>query len=95
MKLNNGQKKTLSNIFRDLAKLTVAALVLGQFVPGHSFSGIVFLGGISTAVFMGIIVFLSLYRLGAIGSSVNSLLTDKFPKVVISNEIISVYNSVK
>jgi len=54
MKLNNGQKKTLSNIFRDLAKLTVAALVLGQFVPEHSFSIMVFLGGISTAVFMGI-----------------------------------------
>jgi methyl-accepting chemotaxis protein len=46
------------------------------------------------AVLMGIIVFLSLYRLGAIGSSINVLLSDKFPKVIMSNDIIDNANIV-
>ena len=46
------------------------------------------------AVLMGVIVFISLYRLGAIGDSVNIILTDRFPKVVMSNDIIDNANIV-
>lgn len=53
MKFRDAQKKVIPNIFRDLAKLTAAALVLGQFVPGRVFDLISFFGGISAAVVLG------------------------------------------
>ncbi|MEI6154880.1 MAG: MCP four helix bundle domain-containing protein, partial [Deltaproteobacteria bacterium] len=46
------------------------------------------------AVLMGVITFVSLYRLGAIGSSINVILTDRFPKVEMGNEIIDNANIV-
>lgn len=55
MQLTIAQKKVISNIFRDLTKLTVAALAVGQFVPGQKFSFLVFLGGICSSVLMGIV----------------------------------------
>lgn len=50
--LNKAQKKIISNIFRDVTKLTVMALVLGQFVPGHIFDLAVFFGGLGAAILM-------------------------------------------
>ncbi len=38
MRLAGAQKSVISNIFRDLTKLAVAALVFGQFVPGQIFN---------------------------------------------------------
>ena len=54
MKLEDTQKKVISNIFRDLTKLTVVALILGQFVPGQVLNLPVFFGGLTTAVIFGI-----------------------------------------
>ena len=51
--LTGAQKKVISNIFRDLAKLTVIALVVGQFVPAHVFNIRVFFGGLFSAFLMG------------------------------------------
>lgn len=59
MKLTDAQKKVISNIFRDLTKLTVVALVIGQFVPGQGFNLPVFSGGLITAVILGITAVLS------------------------------------
>lgn len=53
--LNDAQKKTISNIFRDLTKLTVIALVVGQFVPGNTFNFLVFMVGITISIAMGIV----------------------------------------
>ena len=52
--LNKAQKKVISNIFRDLTKLTVIALVVGQFVPGNEFNLPVFFGGLTTAIIFGV-----------------------------------------
>lgn len=52
MKFNEGQKEVISNIFRDLTKLTIVALVLGQFVPGQHFSWMIFIGGLVAAILM-------------------------------------------
>ena len=46
------------------------------------------------AVFLAVISILSIYRLGAIGSSIHTILTDKFPKTVLANEIIDHSNIV-
>lgn len=54
MKLLDSQKKVISNIFRDLTKLTVAVLVIGQFAQGKTFSPQAFFGGIITSIFMGL-----------------------------------------
>ena len=53
--LGNAQKKVFSNIFRDLSKLTVAALVLGQFVPGQKLNIIIVFCGLGSAIIIGII----------------------------------------
>jgi len=53
--MNNAGKKVISNIFRDLTKLTMIALVVGQFVPGREFSFSVFFGGIISAVLMAVV----------------------------------------
>lgn len=50
--LSEAQKKVVSNIFRDLTKLTVVALVIGQFVPGQVFEFGRFLGGIAASLSM-------------------------------------------
>jgi hypothetical protein len=57
--LTGAQKKVISNIFRDLTKLTVAALVVGQFVPGQTFHLATFIGGLAAAVSMMIIAIFS------------------------------------
>jgi hypothetical protein len=54
MNLTNGQKKVISNIFRDLTKLTVIALVVGQFVPGHEFNFLIFFWGLISAILMAV-----------------------------------------
>lgn len=55
MKLSQNQKEVISNIFRDLTKLTVVALVLGQFVPEQQFNLLRFFGGITSAILMAVV----------------------------------------
>lgn len=55
MRINNAQRKVISNIFRDLTKLTAVALVVGQFVPGRGFNLSAFLGGLGASVFMAVV----------------------------------------
>jgi hypothetical protein len=50
--LTNARKNVISNIFRDLTKLAVVAMVFGQFVPGHKFSFLIFAVGVITASIM-------------------------------------------
>ncbi|MBU1026247.1 MAG: hypothetical protein KKA31_00785 [Candidatus Margulisbacteria bacterium] len=66
MKLANAQKSVISNIFKDLTKLAVAALVIGQFVPGQIFRLPVFLGGLITAVLLGVTAVISAVDKGGI-----------------------------
>ena len=53
MKLNNPQKSVISNIFRDLSKLTTIALVIGPFVQGQVFNFPALIGGLITVFVMG------------------------------------------
>ena len=55
MQLTKAQRNVISNIFRDLTKLTVVALVIGQFVPERHFNPLVFLGGLGAAFFMAVV----------------------------------------
>lgn len=52
MRLSNAQKKVISNIFRDLSKLSAMTLVIGQFVPNGVFCLPVFLGGLFSSALM-------------------------------------------
>ena len=55
MNLTNAQKKVISNIFRDLTKLTVLALVVGQFVPEQTFELGRFFGGLAASMSMMVV----------------------------------------
>jgi hypothetical protein len=50
--MNKAQRRVISNIFRDVTKLTVVALVIGQFVPGQEFNYIIFFEGILGSTLM-------------------------------------------
>ncbi len=52
MSLSNAQKKVISNIFRDLAKLSIMTLVIGQFSPEKTLSLPLVVGGTIASVFM-------------------------------------------
>ncbi|MBU0630436.1 MAG: hypothetical protein KKC80_05900 [Candidatus Margulisbacteria bacterium] len=53
--INNARKKVISEIFRDVTKLTVIALVVGQFVPGNPFNLAIFIFGLLVSALMGFV----------------------------------------
>jgi len=57
--LTDAQKKVISNIFRDLTKLTVMALVVGQFIPGQTFDWVRFIEGLIASMSMMVIAIVS------------------------------------